>query len=179
MLKLFKKGGKTGFTLIELLVVIAIIGILASVVLASLNSARKKSRDARRLADVKQLQVALELYYDANNGDYPGLLSALIGATACGSSSCIPVVPLPPSGSGQAAYAYSAFGASATDCSSYHLGAKMEENTNPALGSDVDATASSQTLCTVGGTSVPDFSGSGSTDWAGTAGTDACYDLKP
>jgi len=180
MFKLFNKEGKNhGFTLIELLVVIAIIGILASVVLASLNSARKKSRDARRLADVKQLQVALELYFDANSGDYPGLLSALIGATACGSSSCISVVPAPPSGSGQTAYAYSAFGATATDCSNYHLGAVMEEATNPAMSSDADAAASAQTLCTVGGTSVADFSGSGSTNCAGTAGTDACYDVKP
>lgn len=55
-----------GFTLIELLVVIAIIGILSSVVLASMNSARKKSRDARRLQDLKSMQTALELIYDAN-----------------------------------------------------------------------------------------------------------------
>src|SRR3954470_16727724 len=62
---------KRGFTLIELLVVIAIIGLLASIVLASLNSARKKSRDARRIADLKQLQNALELYANDFSGNYP------------------------------------------------------------------------------------------------------------
>ncbi len=61
---------KSGFTLIELLVVIAVIGILASVILASLNSARGKARDARRLSDMKQIQTALELYYDTY-GVYP------------------------------------------------------------------------------------------------------------
>lgn len=59
-----------GFTLIELLVVIAIIGLLASIVLASLESAREKSRNARRVTDLKQYQLALELYYDENGG-YP------------------------------------------------------------------------------------------------------------
>ena len=59
-----------GFTLIELLVVIAIIGILSSVVLASLNSARKRARDTRRLSDMNQIQTALEYYYD-NHGRYP------------------------------------------------------------------------------------------------------------
>ena len=58
------KSRRGGFTLIELLVVIAIIGILASIVLASLNSARQKSRDARRIADIKQIQLALELYFE-------------------------------------------------------------------------------------------------------------------
>lgn len=56
-----------GFTLIELLVVIAIIGLLSSVVLASLNSSRVKARDARRIADLKQISTALEFYYDKNN----------------------------------------------------------------------------------------------------------------
>lgn len=53
-----------GFTLIELLVVIAIIGILSSVVLASLNSARMKARDARKIADFKQISTVLNFYYD-------------------------------------------------------------------------------------------------------------------
>jgi prepilin-type N-terminal cleavage/methylation domain-containing protein len=60
-----------GFTLIELLVVIAIIGILSSVVLVSLSTARMKARDARRIADFKQIMLALELYYDAKSY-YPG-----------------------------------------------------------------------------------------------------------
>ncbi|MBU0750046.1 prepilin-type N-terminal cleavage/methylation domain-containing protein, partial [Patescibacteria group bacterium] len=59
-----------GFTLIELLVVIAIIGILSSVVLVSLSTARAKANDSRRLSDMKELRSALELYYTDNNA-YP------------------------------------------------------------------------------------------------------------
>ena len=61
---------KNGFTLIELLVVIAIIGVLASTVLASLNSAREKARNARRKTDMRQLELAIQLYYDTN-GTFP------------------------------------------------------------------------------------------------------------
>jgi len=60
-----------GFTLIDLLVVISIIGLLSSVVLATLDSARVKARDAQRITALKQIQTALELYY-ADNGRYPG-----------------------------------------------------------------------------------------------------------
>jgi len=64
------KKKQKAFTLIELLVVIAIIGILATVVMISLNNARKKGRDAQRKSDLKQISTALEMYYDKHNG-YP------------------------------------------------------------------------------------------------------------
>ncbi len=67
-----KQSHRKGFTLIELLVVIAIIGVLASIVLASLNSARLKARDARRIADLNQIKTALNFYYDSNNA-YPSV----------------------------------------------------------------------------------------------------------
>lgn len=62
---------RKGFTLIELLVVIAIIGLLSSVVLASLNTARSRANDAKRLSDIRQVQRALELFATDNNGRYP------------------------------------------------------------------------------------------------------------
>jgi general secretion pathway protein G len=65
-----KKFNSKGFTLIELLVVVAIISLLSSVVLASLNTARSKARDAVRKTELKELQTALEMYYNAN-GAYP------------------------------------------------------------------------------------------------------------
>lgn len=145
-----------GFTLIELLVVIAIIGILSSVVLASLSSARKKGRDSRRLADIKQLQLALELYYDANTA-YPTALSSL-------APNYIAVVPTDPQTA--SAYSYAALqgnAASVAICASYHLGATLEGSDNKALGQDADAVAA--TVCTGGGTDY--------------AGTDPIYDVKP
>jgi prepilin-type N-terminal cleavage/methylation domain-containing protein len=69
-----------GFTLIELLVVIAIIGVLSSVILASLNTARAKARDANRAATISQIQTALELYYDAHNS-YPSITEDECGST--------------------------------------------------------------------------------------------------
>ncbi len=66
----YKVATYRGFTLIELLVVIAIIGILAAVVLASLNSAREKSRNTSYLSQVREYQKALEMHY-SENGSYP------------------------------------------------------------------------------------------------------------
>ncbi len=66
---------KRGFTLIELLVVISIIGLLSSLVLAGVNSARIKARDSKRIHDLNQIRIAIDLYYD-KYGYYP--------ATPCG-----------------------------------------------------------------------------------------------
>jgi prepilin-type N-terminal cleavage/methylation domain-containing protein len=61
---------KKGFTLIELLVVISIISLLSSIVMASLNTARMKSRTVRSLEDLRQINTAILAYY-AENGSYP------------------------------------------------------------------------------------------------------------
>lgn len=73
-----RNKNKSGFTLIELLVVIAIIGLLASIVLLALNGARQKSRDATRLADVRQLASAFELFFN-DAGAYPTGAAGYIG----------------------------------------------------------------------------------------------------
>jgi len=128
-----KKNKQRGFTLIELLVVIAIISILASIVMVSLNTARAKARDARRISDIRQLQLALQMYYDAS-GSYPAALSKL-------TTTYIAAVPKDPNGTSDYRYCVSStYG--------YHLGtAAALETTNTALNSDADITSDS---CTSG-----------------------------
>ena len=75
------KKNKQGFTLIELLVVIAIIGLLATLSVVALNTARVKARDAKRLSDIRQIQTALELHFNAKSL-YPVAATAIvIGST--------------------------------------------------------------------------------------------------
>jgi len=137
----FKKSPRSverGFTLIELLVVIAIIGLLSSVVLASLNGARQKGRDARRISDLKQLQVALELYY-GNNGSYPvlttvntteaGFTAALTPLVTAGT---IPSIATDPAST---IYYYKSSAAGAFYC----LGALLETTPVPASSCNTGA----------------------------------------
>lgn len=72
-----------GFTLIELLVVIAIIGLLSTLAVVALNNARAKSRDARRVSDIKQIQTALELYLNDRSA-YP--TNGTLPTTGCTAS---------------------------------------------------------------------------------------------
>lgn len=67
---------KRGFTLIELLVVIAIIGILAAIILVSLNGARSKGRDAKRIAEMQQMDRAIELVGSDNSTGFSGCTTA-------------------------------------------------------------------------------------------------------
>ena len=75
-----KQGHVKGFTLIELLVVIAIIGILSSVVLASLNTARNKGNDAAVKSNLADARAQAELYYDANSNSYAGVCNTVAAA---------------------------------------------------------------------------------------------------
>ena len=122
-----------GFTLIELLVVIAIIGLLSTLAVVSLNSAREKSRDAKRVADVKQMQTALELYFQDVNL-YPveataitlgGTGNTCLDSTSGFAASCtdpymglVPAAPTPPSGN---AYTYTS-----ADGSTYGIAFTLE-----------------------------------------------------
>lgn len=125
-----------GFTLIELLVVIAIIGLLATIVLVSLNTARAKARDANRIADLKQIQLAVEMYYD-DNGSYPNR-HAYTTTSNCGSSWCnlendlsayISSLPRDPRGL-QNDYRYYYDGGESDDYPGYGLMARMEHSGN-------------------------------------------------
>ena len=121
---------KKGFTLVELLVVIAIIGLLSTLSVIALNSARGKSRDARRIADIKQVQTALELYYNEEGG-YPTTVSSagsIIGPTASTTfMAVVPTAPTPADGSCQTSentYTYTVGGTgNSTYTITYCLGA--------------------------------------------------------
>ncbi len=131
------RNNKKGFTLVELLVVIVIIGLLATMAMLALNSARMKGRDAKRVSDIKQIQTALELYFNGQNAYAPAASGIVLGsasynhlcddatgfAASCGSgvTTLMALVPADPdpgnSSSGCGDYTYTAAASSATSYS--------------------------------------------------------------
>ncbi|MBI4121240.1 MAG: hypothetical protein HY457_03225 [Parcubacteria group bacterium] len=104
--------------------------MLSAVVLASLNTARQKSRDAKRVADIKQLQLALELAFD-DLGSYP----ATIDAATLVTPGYLPALPLDPTDGGPGSYPYTQLSSGAD----YHLGASLEDENHVGLDADSDA----------------------------------------
>jgi prepilin-type N-terminal cleavage/methylation domain-containing protein len=92
----FNKSGE-GFTLIEILVVVAIIALLSSVTLIGLMSAREKSRNVKRLADMTQMNTALELY-NAQNKGYPNSVNGMPINMTPTYMTLYPRAPIPPDG---------------------------------------------------------------------------------
>ena len=133
---------KRGFTLIELLVVIAIIGILSAIILASLSGARPKGRDTKRIADLKELQLALQLYYDANSaGSYPttaGNVGSVLSALT--SADYISVLPIDPTAGHDYYYlpatctGTSCAACSTSPCTDYILAAQLENDASNLNG---------------------------------------------
>ena len=171
-----RNKSQKGFTLIELLVVVAIIGLLASIVISALNSARQKGRDARRVSDMRVIQTAVEMFNDAAN-QYPTTATSTFGSISM--TSYISSYPSDPVNSGVYRYYYAGLGG--TSCTSYHAGATLEVANSPSLNSAVRSAVG--TTCS--GTSQSpaasgaDFPGVGYKDCASTAGSpDQCYDVK-
>jgi prepilin-type N-terminal cleavage/methylation domain-containing protein len=116
-----------GFTLVELLVVIAIIGILATLVLLQLGTARGRARDTKRIADVAQIRSAVEQYYEDHNGLYPPNATWAADIKDYFSSGTTPKDPLT-----DTAYTYCLIGVTG-----YQVAADLEQKA-AALNSDSD-----------------------------------------
>lgn len=136
------KNNKSGFTLIELLVVIAIIGLLSTLSILALNTARARARDAKRISDVKQIQTALEMYYN-DTSDYPSTTSVTPGASiASGNGVFLRQVPAPPlptdgganCGSNVTAYTYAYSPATTGGNASYQIHYCLGATVNAIVG---------------------------------------------
>ncbi|HWC57811.1 MAG TPA: type II secretion system protein [Candidatus Paceibacterota bacterium] len=152
-----KKKSQNGFTLIELLVVIAIIGILASIVLASLNSARNKGTDAKIKAELSNARAQAELYYDDNTQSYSGVCTADSTATPGGIQNMVADAATATGASSVGTGAFSTTPPSAVCHDSADGWAAMVSLKAPATAGDgycVDSTGASEETDTLGATSV-------------------------
>lgn len=129
MIKLSKMEDKKGFTLIELLVVMVILGILAVIGLSSFYSAQFKSRDAKRKADLGQVQRALEMYFN-DYSSYPAAFSW--GAEFKDVKGTVYMKETPSDPSGNPEYCYAT--AAVAPFTYYKLYAKLENGQDHSIG---------------------------------------------
>lgn len=133
---------KRGFTLVELLVVIAIIGILTAIVTANFTSAKSKSRDAKRISDLSQIQLALDQAFDKCNMYPPDSSQQLLESTVvCTiSNTAYPVsyfITKVPKENATTPYFYSSPSSSPNSNLDYLLRARLENN-HSVLTDDID-----------------------------------------
>ena len=134
-----------GFTLIELLVVISIIVIMTGIILNNLSGSRAKARDAQRISDLGQLQLALALFVD-RCGEYPsqGTLSNAMTSAKCPNGETLGTyiqVPKPPAGASQNDYDYTVYRLKSSGYRvNYVLHAKLEK-VNAASSKGLDYSA--------------------------------------
>lgn len=142
----FNLNSSKGFTLVEIMVVVTIIGILAAVLFANFDDARKQSRDKSRMTSLKEMQLSIELY-KAQYGRYPAQGCGTVGVQFAG------VGPYSGSGSGDfygcAAYVtgHDASASFVPDfISSLPIDPKFEVETDKGFYYMTDATGSSYKL---------------------------------
>lgn len=127
------KKSLRGFTLIELLVVIAIIGLLSTVIAAPITEARKKGRDAKKIADLRSIITAISIYNDDHAGSYPGAIEDLVPRYIANMPSNAATTTI-----GRDKYMYVAYlDAGPAKYMGYHIGVKLEAG-NQGLNDDVD-----------------------------------------
>lgn len=118
------------FTIIELLIVIAIMALLTGIIMTSLTGSKAKSRDTKRISDLGQIQLAIELYFDRCK-EYPATLIGTLTGINNGCPSGISlatytsVIPKPPVSAGQTDYAYTPL-STPSNPSDYILHATLE-----------------------------------------------------
>lgn len=176
--KWFTLSSSKGFTLLELLVVIGIIGLLASILVVNLTGARRKARDTKRVADIRNLQSASEDYY-GRNGKYPNTLADLVSGAQIPNWPLDPLAPTGTSctGNSDSCYWYASYTPTgALGPQSYHFGASLEDSGNQLINQDRDCNSITGTGCPFISAYVGGYNGADAASCGGIANR-YCYDV--